>query len=91
MRVLVDHSCLEVYLSTGEVLSTRVYRGYPPPGADAGIDFVAFGGSATVHRWQAWEMRTIWKRELKAHDMASFETIYEPIIAAMPIGSPVPA
>ena len=46
MRVLVDHSCVEVYLSSGEVLSTRVYRGHPPHGSDAGIDFVAYGGIA---------------------------------------------
>ena len=48
MRILVDHSCLEVYLSSGEVLSTRVYRGVPPHGSDAGIDFVAYGGTARV-------------------------------------------
>ena len=48
MRVLIDHSCLEIYLSSGEVLSTRVYRGQQPADSDAGIDFVAFGGSARV-------------------------------------------
>lgn len=48
MRVLLDHSCVEVYLSSGEVLSTRVYRGHPPHGSDAGIDFVAYGGTARV-------------------------------------------
>lgn len=48
MRVLVDHSCVEVYLSSGEVLSTRIYRGQPPHGSDAGIDFVAYGGTARV-------------------------------------------
>ena len=26
MRILLDHSCIEVYLGTGEVLSTRIYR-----------------------------------------------------------------
>jgi hypothetical protein len=48
MRVLVDHSCVEVYLSSGEVLSTRIYRGQPPHGSDAGIDFVAYGGTARI-------------------------------------------
>lgn len=48
MRVLIDHSCLEIYLSSGEVLSTRVYRGQQPADSDAGIDFVAFGGTARV-------------------------------------------
>ena len=48
MRILLDHSCVEVYLGSGEVLSTRIYRGHPPRGADAGIDFVAYGGTAKV-------------------------------------------
>ena len=26
MRLLVDHSCIECYLGSGEVLSTRIYR-----------------------------------------------------------------
>ena len=58
-------------------------RGQPPPGADAGIDFVAYGGCAFVERWQAWNMRTIWRRELKARDSmgATFETIYEPAMS----------
>ena len=58
-------------------------RGQPPPGADAGIDFVAYGGCAFVERWQAWNMRTIWRRELKARDSmgAAFETIYEPAMS----------
>lgn len=48
MRVLIDRSCVEIYLSSGEVLSTRVYRGQQPVDSDAGIDFVAFGGTARV-------------------------------------------
>jgi len=27
MRILLDHSCVEVYMGSGEVLSTRIYRG----------------------------------------------------------------
>lgn len=26
LRVLMDHSCIEVFTGTGEVLSTRIYR-----------------------------------------------------------------
>ena len=68
MRVLIDRSCVEIYLSSGEVLSTRVYRGQQPVDSDAGIDFVAFGGNARVevmarfrspsyvaHHWQ-WQL-----------------------------------
>ena len=59
MRILLDHSCVEVFLSTGEVLATRVYRGRPPLGADAGLDLVAFGGVARVERLEAWEMGAV--------------------------------
>ena len=58
MRVLLDHSACEVFLSTGEVLSTRIYRGNPPPGADAGIDLVSYGGVAVASRVEALEMGT---------------------------------
>ena len=37
-------------------------RGHRPPDADAGVDFVAFGGCAQVARVEAWEMGTIWQR-----------------------------
>ena len=56
LRIVVDHSCVEVYAGSGEVLSTRVYRGRPPEGGDAGIDFVAFGGPAMLERVAAYEL-----------------------------------
>ena len=58
MRVLLDHSACEVFLSTGEVLSTRIYRGTPPLGADAGVDLVSYGGVAVASRVEAFEMGT---------------------------------
>ena len=58
MRILLDHSACEVFLSTGEVLSTRIYRGSPPPGADAGVDLVSYGGVAVASRVEAFEMGT---------------------------------
>lgn len=60
LRIIVDHSCVEVYTGTGEVLSTRIYRGHAPDGGDAGIDFVAFGGEAVLERVTAWEMGSAW-------------------------------
>lgn len=30
LRILLDASCLEIFTSTGQVLTTRVYRGTPP-------------------------------------------------------------
>eukprot|EP00803_Ostreobium_quekettii_P007372 evm.model.scf_89.9 EVM.evm.TU.scf_89.9 scf_89:38243-42484(-) len=63
LRVLMDHSCIEIFTSTGDVLSTRVYRGTAPPDAGSGIDFVSFGGCATLAQVAAHEMSTIWKTE----------------------------
>jgi hypothetical protein len=61
LRVLLDHSCLEVFAGSGEVLSTRVYRGAPPEGARAsGVEFVAFGGAALLTRVAAYEMGSAW-------------------------------
>jgi hypothetical protein len=66
LRVLLDYSVLEVFTGTGEVLSTRVYRGTPPSGADAGLEFVAIDGTATLARVAAYEMKSIWKADLVA-------------------------
>ncbi|WIA41557.1 hypothetical protein OEZ86_008923 [Tetradesmus obliquus] len=57
LRLLLDASCLEIFTGTGEVLSTRIYRGSPPHGhADAGIEFVALDGDARLDRVAAYEM-----------------------------------
>lgn len=77
MRVLLDGSCVEVYLGTGEVLSTRIYRGDAPRGADSGVDFVAFGGKARVTRVEAWEMSSIWQRE-KSQGMPHNNQVFDP-------------
>lgn len=80
LRVLLDHSSCEAFLLTsGAVLSTRLYRGSPPPGADAGVDLVAYGGAATVTRVDAWEMGTA---DVAAGGVAA---------AAMPAGEGLPA
>ena len=59
LRIFVDHSCIEVFTGTGEVLSTRIYRGRAPEVAgdvDAGIEFVAFGGAAVLEKVSAYEV-----------------------------------
>lgn len=64
LRVLIDHSCVEIYESAGHVLSTRIYRGRQgplEPGAALGIEFVAYGGTAHLVRVEAWEMGTSWE------------------------------
>lgn len=60
LRVVLDHSLLEIFTGTGQVITTRVYRG-EPPGADAGLDFISFGGAVEVSSLHAWELDTIWK------------------------------
>ncbi len=53
------------FTAGGEVLTTRVYRGSPPPEQqqDAGIDFVAYGGAAAIARLEAHEMGSMWKAQ----------------------------
>lgn len=85
------------------MLSTRIYRGLPPTGADAGIDFISYGGTAHVQRVEAWEMRSIWKTEgflseLEAiaerpssptyADEFSHDVFAQPVNVAMPMGVP---
>jgi beta-fructofuranosidase len=72
LRVLLDHSVLEVFTAGGEVLTTRVYRGSPPPEQqqDAGIDFVAYGGAAAIARLEAHEMGSMWKEDAVAAGQA---------------------
>ncbi len=91
MRILLDHSCVEVYLSSGEVLSTRVYRGLPPPDADAGIDLIAYGGTAKVERLEAWEMGSIWDRQQALPTAPTLAPIMETLKMAMPRPSVVAA
>jgi sucrose-6-phosphate hydrolase SacC (GH32 family) len=70
LRIFVDHSCVEVFTGTGEVLSTRIYRGQQPQSSsffdgtgevDAGIEFVAFGGAAVIEKVSAYEVGSAWK------------------------------
>jgi len=70
LRIFVDHSCVEVFTGTGEVLSTRIYRGQQPQSSnffdgtgevDAGIEFIAFGGAAIIEKISAYEVASAWK------------------------------
>lgn len=60
LRIIVDHSCIEVYTGTGEVLSTRIYRGRAPDPNNPGIDFVSFGGTAILETVSAYEVMSAW-------------------------------
>lgn len=94
LRVLQDHSCLEVFAGTGEVLSTRIYRGDLPEGAD-NISFVSFGGPAVVQHVEYHEMGSIWRDDIDAPlDELRESTIHENLTAQMapsPAEAPQPA
>jgi hypothetical protein len=57
LRVLIDGSTVEIFSSSGQALSTRVYTAY---GAPLALAVVATGGDAGV-TGMAWEMQSIWK------------------------------
>ena len=86
MRILLDHSCVEVFLSTGEVLSTRIYRGQPSE-PDPSIEFISFGGTARIHHVEAWEVSTIWQPQ-RSMSRRGFtdeeENVWDPLEALMP-------
>jgi hypothetical protein len=73
---------------------SRWRRGQPPDGADAGVDFVAYGGAARVERVEAWEVGSIWERHVPLADAAigdvlsSYKELYEPLAPAVPLVSP---
>eukprot|EP00892_Ulva_mutabilis_P009472 jgi/Ulvmu1/6898/UM031_0104.1 len=60
LRCLLDHSLLEVFCGTGQVITTRVYRGEPPAAEDIGIDFLSLGGATELRQMKAWEVGCIW-------------------------------
>eukprot|EP00878_Enallax_costatus_P013426 GHUV01014040.1.p2 GENE.GHUV01014040.1~~GHUV01014040.1.p2 ORF type:complete len:182 (+),score=64.22 GHUV01014040.1:1022-1567(+) len=52
---------MEIFTGSGEALTTRIYRGTPPHDhTDAGIEFVALDGEATLERVAAYEMVSIY-------------------------------
>lgn len=65
LRIFVDHSSIEVFTGTGECLSTRIYRGRGPNPNDPGIEFVCFGGNATIDSCECFEMVSCWKEKVQ--------------------------
>jgi len=63
LRILVDHSCVEVFTGTGEVLTTRIYRGRSPDPSKPGIDFVSFGGHALLEHVSAYQVSSCWRNK----------------------------
>ncbi|GBF95699.1 arabinanase levansucrase invertase [Raphidocelis subcapitata] len=75
LRLLLDHSLLEVFTSTGEALSTRVYRGDAPPSPPGaaqtgGVQLLSWGAAGGglaaaaagggLAAAAAWEMESMW-------------------------------
>ena len=65
LRIFVDHSSIEVFTGTGECLSTRIYRGRGPNPNNPGIEFVSFGGQATIDSCECYEMVSCWKEKVQ--------------------------
>jgi sucrose-6-phosphate hydrolase SacC (GH32 family) len=62
LHIFLDGSCLEVFTSTGQTLTTRVYRGHPPLDCqDAGLHLFAVGGSAVLQGVEAYEVGSCWR------------------------------
>ena len=59
LQVFVDHSVVEVYANSRACLTTRIY----PTRADSlGVELLALGGPAQLHKLDVWEMASIWDR-----------------------------
>jgi hypothetical protein len=96
LRLLLDHSLVEVFTSTGEVLSSRVYRGdtadpapvapgTAAPACNGAVELLAWGGCRPAAA-AAYEMNSIWRPE---EDRAAAAATTEAEAAAAPV-SPVP-
>jgi hypothetical protein len=66
-----------------QVLSTRIYRGQAPEGTpDAGISFIAFGGTAEVQHCCTWEMGSAWQQQADVAAAAAAKLAASPKRAA---------
>lgn len=57
---------MQVFLGTGEALTSRVYRRQPPSpeGVSAGVHIVAHGGPVVVSSGHAYLMKSIWAPDM---------------------------
>ncbi|MFI7407248.1 GH32 C-terminal domain-containing protein [Streptomyces sp. NPDC049627] len=58
LRILVDRSSVEVFGGSGEAVITDQI--FPDP-AGTGVEVFAEGGTTTLERMRAWQLRSIWK------------------------------
>lgn len=63
LRILIDHSLVEVFTELGQTLTTRVYRAGPPDQADQRLFLVSIGGASKATDIEIHEMGSIWTEE----------------------------
>lgn len=61
LRILIDHSVVEVFTEHGQALTTRVYCSDAPAGVARDLYLVSFDGTASVPKLVAHELRSIWR------------------------------
>jgi hypothetical protein len=63
LHIFLDGSCMEVFTGSGQVLTTRVYRGKPPAGVlQSGLEVFAEGGSCQLVAAEAFELGSCWSK-----------------------------
>lgn len=96
LRVFMDHSLLEVFTSTGEVLTTRVYRGLrevcgvepASSGAQSAVQLISVGVPCTARQVAMHQMSSIW-HEPAALAALEQEAAEKAAAAKKAAGSPV--
>lgn len=73
LRILIDHSLVEVFTEMGQVLTTRVYKAGPPPQADDRLFLFSCGGASKATAVEVYGMASIWK---KAADIPEPTKVY---------------
>jgi len=62
LRILIDHSLVEVFTEFGQTLTTRVYRAGASDAADRKLHLFSLGGDSRVSDIEVHEMRSIWSK-----------------------------
>ena len=63
LRLLIDHSLVEVFTEMGQTLTTRVYRASPPQTADQRLHLFSLGGASKATGVEIYKMGSIWSTE----------------------------
>eukprot|EP01025_Chloroclados_australasicus_P025828 TRINITY_DN2571_c1_g1_i3.p1 TRINITY_DN2571_c1_g1~~TRINITY_DN2571_c1_g1_i3.p1 ORF type:complete len:652 (-),score=57.74 TRINITY_DN2571_c1_g1_i3:3174-5072(-) len=69
LRVFVDGSAVEVFTSSGQVMSLRLYHGVEIR-PQQGVQVASFFGSTRIVEGNAWTMNSIWDHNLHSENFA---------------------